>query len=112
MVNNNKYDEIYNKNYMILQNKSIDYLMNILFNGTNSFLKSIAKDVIINDNRLEECYDKDEIDKFMDFLSITELWYYRGSENKLVQEIATEKLINVLCDADAKFKRDQFHLIK
>ena len=106
------FDEVYNKNYLRLMNKDIDYLMNLFFNSKNSFLKEIAKDIILKENRIEECYDSDIISKFMSFLSIEELWYYRGSDNPILKKIATETLIHDITEADAMFRRDLIHIVK
>ena len=112
MFNDDYFGDIYNKNHLILKNKNTEYLLNLFLRGNNSFLKNIAKNIILEENRLEECYDIDDITKFVSCLSIEELWPCIRSENIILRKISQERMIYVLSEDDARFRRNLIHIVK
>ncbi len=109
---NNHYEEVYNKNYIILKNKDSNYLINLFLNSKNTFLKRIAFEIIIDEKRLEDCYDKEQIELFIPYLSRYELWYYKSSDNRILANIAANRLIIDMNEEFVQYNRDLIHIVK
>ena len=58
--------QIYLKNYNSFMEEDIDDLLEIYLYGNNSYLKQVAKDVIINENKL---------DYYCDTNLLIDVWY-------------------------------------
>jgi len=108
----NDYTKIYLKNYNSLLEEDVDDLLEIYLYGNNSYLRQIAKDVIINEHKLDYLCDNILLREFISKLNISDLWKLSGSNRSLVKnlvkneiKVITNKNINRNCQC-------ALHLVK
>ncbi len=88
----NEYSKAYLKNYNNFVDENTDDLLEIYLYGNNSFLRQIAKDVIIHEHKLDEYCDNSLLEDFISKINITELWQLSGSKRSLVRHLVKNEI--------------------
>ena len=88
----NEYRQVYLKNYNSFMEEDVDDLLEIYLYGNNSFLKQVAKDVIINENKLDDYCDTSLLRDFISKININDLWKLSSSKRSLVKNFVKNEI--------------------
>ena len=88
----NEYRQVYLKNYNSFMEEDVDDLLEVYLYGNNSFLKQVAKDVIINEHKLDYLCDMVMLREFISKLNINDLWKLSGSNRSLVKNLVKNEI--------------------
>ena len=104
--------QIYLKNYNSFMEEDIDDLLEIYLYGNNSYLKQVAKDVIINENKLDYYCDTNLLIDFISKIKLADLWKLSSSKRSLVRNLVKNEIKVISNKNMHRNKQCTLHLVK
>ncbi len=104
--------DIYMKNYDFFSRKDSNTLLKYYFETNNTYLKVIAKNVLIETGIMDYNVNIDLLSLFVDTLSITDLWELAKSNNPIVKRVAEDKVFDIMDKIEIENNSNNIKLVK